>query len=241
MRSAWDKNGVEARLDHFRKKAAAVRELRIIDHGPQMWCHPESGGEDEPAVPFDSTLVPGLMQILKPPRPSTIFSPSFSKVPKHSPRSTQLPEELWRWMARVRPEVFFDGYLAFRRSLGCLPSVRFMSIFAGNECPRILEVGYMPSGLSLGDEADTQRVLRPARLDLSIDIKVRLRGAFKEICEPYPSLQQLDVRFQHYDNDSVPPGYFDLTSHPETRIVIHITAKNLYELIETPVSVIWIL
>ena len=118
-----------------------------------------------------------------------------------------------------------------------------MSIFLGNECPRILEVGYMPSVLSLGNEADTQCqwVLRPARLDLSIDIKDRLRGAFKEICEPYPSSQQLDVRFQHYDNDSVPPGYFDLTSHPETRIVIHITAKNLYELIETPVSVIWML
>jgi hypothetical protein len=40
----------------------------MIDHGPQMWCRPESGGpeEDEPAVPFDSTLVPGLMQILNP-------------------------------------------------------------------------------------------------------------------------------------------------------------------------------
>jgi hypothetical protein len=59
--------------------------------------------------------------------------------------------------------------------------------------------------LSLGNEADAQWVLRLARLDLSIDIKDRLRGAFKKICEPYPSLQQLDVRFQHYDNDSVPP------------------------------------
>jgi hypothetical protein len=109
MRSAWDKNSVEARLDHFRKKA----ELRIIDHGPQMWCHPESGGEDELArrsLRFYSGARPYANP--EPPRPSTIFSPSFSKAPKRSPRSTQLPEELWRRIARVQPEVFFDGCFA---------------------------------------------------------------------------------------------------------------------------------
>jgi hypothetical protein len=70
---------------------------------------------------------------------------------------------------------------------------------------------------------------------MRVDTADRLSDDFKEIFEPYPSLEQLDVRFRHYD-DSLPPGYFDFTSHPEMRIGIHFIVRDIETYIEAPVS-----
>jgi hypothetical protein len=61
---------------------------------------------------------------------------------------------------------------------------------------------------------------------------------FKETFEPYPSMEQLDVRFRYYD-DTIIPGYFDFTSHPEMRVAIHMMVRDVEAYIEAPVSVIW--
>lgn len=46
------------------------------------------------------------------------------------------------------------------------------------------------------------------------------------------------MRFRYYE-DSLIPGYFDFTSHPETRIAIHMMVRDVEAYIEAPVSVIW--
>ena len=80
------------------------------------------------------------------------------------------------------------------------------------------------------------QVVRPAHLDIRVDTADRIGDYFREIFEPYPSLEQLDVRFRHYDDDLL-PGYFDFTLHPETRVVVHMVVADIVAYIEAPVSV----
>ncbi|KAH9966998.1 hypothetical protein BJV74DRAFT_284444 [Russula compacta] len=59
----WNKDGFAARLAHLREKATFVRELRIVDHGQPVGSHTDVGGANKP-TPFDSTLVPALLEVL---------------------------------------------------------------------------------------------------------------------------------------------------------------------------------
>ena len=77
--------------------------------------------------------------------------------------------------------------------------------------------------------------MRPAHLDIRVDTADRSENTFKEIFEPYPTLEQLDVRFQYYD-DCLARGYFDFTAHPETGISIHMVVSDVDLYIEDPVS-----
>ena len=78
-------------------------------------------------------------------------------------------------------------------------------------------------------------VARPTHLDILVDTGGRTKASFKEIFEPYPTLERLDVRFQCY-HDRIPRGYFDFTAHPEIKISIELVVadKDLY--IDDPVS-----
>jgi hypothetical protein len=145
----WNKDAFDARLEHLRKKAALVRELRIVDHGQPgtiFGKDSESDDDDEGGVenklelaPFDPTLVPVLLETLN--TLDGLVSVVFEGTDTYLP-ATRLPEELWHWLARIKPEkVSFDGYFAFPPSLERLPSVRFMSFLMSDEASRVLEVG----------------------------------------------------------------------------------------------------
>ena len=73
-----------------------------------------------------------------------------------------------------------------------------------------------------------------------VDNTYRTENSFKEIFEPYPGLERLDVRFQYCDDD-VPRGYFDFTAHPELRLSIHMAVPAMDAYIEDPVRVVILL
>jgi hypothetical protein len=77
--------------------------------------------------------------------------------------------------------------------------------------------------------------VRPAHLNIRVDTADRSVNSFKEIFEPHPALERLDVRFQYYD-DGLPPGYFDFTAHPEMRLSIHMAVSDKDVYIEDPAS-----
>jgi len=85
--------------------------------------------------------------------------------------------------------------------------------------------------------------VRPPQLDLTVGIEVETevlqRSSFKDLFELYPSLEVLELRV--FYATWLPFKYFDFTSHPQTRIVIHITVPDVESFIEAPVSVTWIL
>jgi hypothetical protein len=145
--STWNEVGFDARLEHLRKKAMFVRELRIVDHG-QPITNFEHGGDsaeeqNRPAPrSFDPSLVPALLETLK--TLSGVASVALEGAQTFFP-TTHLPEELWRWLSRLEPEkVSFDGFFAFPSSLERLPSVRSLSLMMSHEASRVLEVGPWP-------------------------------------------------------------------------------------------------
>jgi len=143
--STWNEVGFDARLEHLRKKANFVRELRIVDHGQPITIF-ELGGDGAEAqnrpAPFDSSLVPALLETLN--TLSGVVSVALEGTQTFFP-TTRLPEELWHWLSRLKPEkVSFEGFFAFPRSLERLPSVRSLSLFMSIEASRVLKVGPWP-------------------------------------------------------------------------------------------------
>jgi hypothetical protein len=140
--STWNEAGFDARLEHLRQKANFVRELRMVDHGQPIIIF-ELGGDGAEAqncpAPFDSGLVPALLETLN--TLSGVVSVAFEGTQTFFP-TTHLPEELWHWLSRIKPEkVSFDGFFSFPRSLERLPSVRSLSLMMSKEASRVLEVG----------------------------------------------------------------------------------------------------
>lgn len=143
--ATWVKVGFDARLEHLRKKATFVRELRIVDHGEPVTIFALGGDgpktENGPA-PFDPSLVPALLETLN--TLDGVVSVALEGTETFFP-TTHLPEELWHWLSRLKPEkVSFDGFFVFPRSLERLPSVRSMSLFMGDQASRVLEVRPWP-------------------------------------------------------------------------------------------------
>lgn len=142
---------LRARLAHLRKKAAFVREIRIVDYGqpPAVYragcAHLKEGDRPPPppagGAPFDLALMmPTLIEALD--TLDGVTSVVFESTDVFRP-SVRLPDELWRWLSRRKPgKVSFDGYFAFPDSLGWLPPVGSMSLVMNEEASRVLEVSH---------------------------------------------------------------------------------------------------
>jgi hypothetical protein len=136
-------DGVEShlRLGHLRKKAAFVRELRIVDYG-QQWKAGGTGRPRSTVPPFDlTTLIPALVETLD--ALDRVTSVVFETTDTSHPPA-RLPDELWQWLSRCKPgKVSFDGYFAFPDPLGWLPPVvRYMSLVMNEESSRVLKVSH---------------------------------------------------------------------------------------------------
>ncbi|KAI9507062.1 hypothetical protein F5148DRAFT_1285672 [Russula earlei] len=205
----WCERGFHARLDHLRKRAAFVRELRIVDlfgQPPGDDHRTRSGGEP---APFDSALLLETLDTL-----NRVVSVTFEGTKQRRPPA-RFPAGLWQWLARLRPEsVSFDACFAFPPLLEPLPSVRSMSLLMSREATGAIEA------------------VRSANLDLTLENADVEGTKFKELLELYPTLERLDVRVCY--RDWMPPGYFDFTSHPETQIAIHMTVTDVEAYIEAP-------
>jgi len=150
-------DGVEARLGHLRKKAAFVRELRIVDYGqPAVYRTGSSAAYlkerdgPPPAAPFDLpplVVRPALIETLD--TLDRVVSVVFETTDMSRPPA-RLPDELWGWLSRCKPrKVSFDGYFAFPDPLGWLPPVvGSMSLVMNEEASRVLEVRVAEVALS---------------------------------------------------------------------------------------------
>lgn len=162
---ALHRDGVDARLrlEHLCKKAAIVRELRIVDYGQpshepdvHSGCHRAAssaayrnavfgrsrGAAAAAAAPFDITaLLPALVETLD--ALERITSVVFETTDRTRPPA-RLPDELWQWLSRCKPgKVSFEGYFAFPDPFGWLPPVvGSMSLVMNEEASRVLKVSH---------------------------------------------------------------------------------------------------
>ena len=155
----WHQDGIADRLEHIRKNAAVVRELRIVDYGQPMYCSAYLKEGDRPPDPFDLTPALALIEALD------IFDRVISVV--FEPTNmfhllARLPDELWMWLSRCKPgKVSFDAYFAFPDSLEWSPQapVGSMYLVMNEEASRVLEVS-RDSALSAVVFGRTQLILQ---------------------------------------------------------------------------------